>query len=519
MPSILPSLRTPSRLVALALTGALLSSCLTTQLPPVSATGAAFEPTPDELALWQEARIEEESLREAVAIYDDPLLEAYLEDVAARLVPPGMAANRHLRYRVSVIEDPTLNAFAYPHGPLYVHTGLLARLENEDQLATVFGHEMSHVEYRHMLRYRRSLHNKQVALTAASVATAIILTGEEWDQWREGDWGEAAMVGVFRDVVLGLGLQLAFLASVNGYGRDLELEADRGGFQKLAAAGYEPSAAPRLYEILLEGSDGDAGKVQTYFFGSHPRLTERIASARDWAGTQGGAAAAEGDVVLAAAGDGGEVVEAGDGGGSQSAAGGAVAFAASGAARGTEPRPEAGGGEAAPAAALLPAGGGTAEAGNPPTARGDAREPLTAADELFRRRLAPVVRDDARLQLEAGRIDQAEEELARAMAWMPGDPKSHLLDARIRFARAVLAVDDAERRELRLEGRDALLEAIRLDADLALAHRDLGLFLYEEDDLAGACRELGFYLELDPDAPDAERIEDYLRELRSLGAC
>jgi len=274
------------RALAAATVLALLVGCVTTDLPPISAAGPDFEPLADEVALWDEARAEEEKLLEAVALYDDPLLEDYLESVIARLNPREMAANPEIVYRVRVVADPSLNAFAYPHGSLYVHTGLLARLDDEDQVATVLGHEMSHVEYRHMLRHRRAAQNRAVALGVAAVTAAVVLAGEEADAWQDGDWGKAARIGVLGELIVGLGLGLAFMAAVNGYGRDLELEADRGGFEKLAAAGYRASAAPEMYETLLAAADRQSGKLATFFFGSHPRLTERVASAAEWAGSQ-----------------------------------------------------------------------------------------------------------------------------------------------------------------------------------------------------------------------------------------
>ena len=512
-----PSRSVATRLVATALVALLGASCVSTRLPPVSATGASFEPTADELELWQESRVEEESLRNAVALYDDPLLEDYLDGVAARLTPPAMAANRHIHYRVSVIEDPTLNAFAYPHGPLYVHTGLLARLENEDQLAAVLGHEMSHVEDRHMLRYRRSMQNKQVALMTASIAAAVILSNEEDYQWRQGDWAQAQMVGVLGDVILGLGLQLAFVAAVNGYGRDLEAEADQGGFHKLEAAGYDLAQAPRLYEILLAGSSGDAGRAENYFFGSHPRLVERVASARAYVASHGGAgtdddrldagrADEDGTAALAEGREDGTMEGEGDGAGTGTVvatvgSGGSVDDAVPAGSAGRSP------------------GGGTAFVTTTLPAAPPADRAPVASDDEFQRRMAPVVRDDARLNLEAGRLDVAEEELDRAARWLAGDAETQVLFARLHLARAVLAVDDAERQDLRLAARDALREAIRLDPDHPFAHRDLGLLLYEDGDPTGACRELGFYLELAPDAPDADRVDDYLLELRQLGAC
>lgn len=265
-------------LVATFLLGVFPFACVSTQLPPISAAGAGFHPLPDELELWQEARAEQEALLAEVLLDDDPELVAYLEDVVAGLTPPGMAANRELRYRVYVIDDPTLNAFAYPDGTIFIHTGLLARLDNEDQLATVLGHEMTHVEHRHMLRHRRAAHNRAVGLTVASVAAAVVLAAVEADELADGHWGRAAAVDLFGDLIVTLGLELAFLAAVNGYGRELEHEADRGGFHKLRAAGYDVREAPRVYEILAD-DHGEAGATETFFFGSHPRLAERRANA------------------------------------------------------------------------------------------------------------------------------------------------------------------------------------------------------------------------------------------------
>lgn len=424
------------RMLAAATALALLAGCVTTNLPPISAAGPDFAPLGDELALWGEARAEEEALLAAVDLYDDPLLEDYLESVVARLNPEPMAANPEIAYRVRVVADPSLNAFAYPHGSLYVHTGLLARLDDEDQVATVLGHEMSHVEYRHMLRHRRAAQNRAVAIGVAAVTAAVVLAGEEADAWHDGDWGKAAAIGTLGDLVVGLGLGLAFMAAVNGYGRDLELEADQHGFEKLAAAGYDPAAAPRMYEALLAGADRRDGRLATFFFGSHPRLTERIASAAEWAGTRA---------------------------------------------------------EARPA----PDGAGWSESAR-----------------TFRRRIGPLVRDNAVLHLEAGELDVAEEDLLRALEWNPDDPVAHFQLARVDLARAAGEPDPGRRDAFRGSARAALAESIAADPDLPAPHRELGLLLYGDGDFAGACDEFRLYLAADPGAEDAHRFRDYVREIR-----
>lgn len=423
--------------LVLALTQTLTWGCATTRLPPVSAAGPGFEPLPDEQRLWERSREEERILLDKVTVYDDPLLVDYLESVVARLNPPAMAANGQIRYRVTVVEDPTLNAFAYPHGALFVHTGLLARMETEDELATVFGHEMTHVENRHMLRFHRAARNRQIGWTVAAVTAAVILAGEQGEAYGEGDWARGVRIGVLADLFIGLGLQLAVLASINGYGRDLEVEADEGGFSKLVDAGYAPAAAPEVYQALLDDHGQEASSAEAFFFGSHPKLSNRLENAKAWAAS----------------------------------------------------RPEA-----------EPAG----TAGDP---------------DAFARRIRPVVRDDARLNLELQRYELAEWELERVLQWMPGDPEAHQLLAELRFAQAGMAADVESADILEAEGEAALREAVRLDPQRPAPHRELGLLAYRRGDFGAACVEFRHYLDADPDAADADTIRDYILELEHDGHC
>ncbi|MFL6193283.1 MAG: M48 family metalloprotease [Thermoanaerobaculia bacterium] len=425
------------RSVALATLLLFTVSCVSTQLPPISSQGDGFKPLRGEQALWDRSREEEETLLENVKLYKDPLLDSYLEGVVARLNPPGMAANPAIRYKVRVIEDPTLNAFAYPHGSIYIHTGLLARMESEDELATALAHEMTHVENRHMLRYERSALNKQIGFSIVAIAAAVVLADAEEDALSHGDWAKGTAIDVFGQLAVSLGLQLAFMASVNGYGRGLEWEADEGGFRKMAAAGYDLGKAPELYEALLEDR-GDTRRAEGFFFGSHPRLKERIASTYVYLGKH----------------PAGPVDEA---------------------------------------------------------ARAE-------RDEAFSQRIRPVVRDDARLNLEMGRLALAEGQLERMRSWMTGDPEMHFLMGRLRLAQAEDATDD-ERGRLRDEAEDSFRRSIELDADRPAPHRELGLLLYERRDLGGACVQFRRYTSLAPDEDDTGRFEDYVREMERDGSC
>jgi predicted Zn-dependent protease len=432
------------RSVALATLLLFTASCVSTQLPPISSQGSSFKPLPDEEDLWEESRDEEEKLLEKVYLYEDPLLDAYLEDIVARLNPSGMAANQAIRYRVRVVEDPTLNAFAYPHGSIYVHTGLLARMENEDELATVLGHEMTHVENRHMLRYHRAAHNKEVGFTIAAVAASVVLATAEIDALEDGDWGQATVLDAMSELIVGLGLQLALLASVNGYGRGLEYEADEGGFGKMAASGYDLGQAPKVYEALLN-DHGEKKKAEAFFFGSHPRLSERIQNTKLYLSKH--PAPAAGTAVLA-----------------------------------------------------------------------DEASRKEREDE-FNRRIRPVVRDDAGLNISMGRLALAESALDKVLVWMPKDPEARFQLGRLRLAQAATDKSPEDQRRLRGDAEDAFRKAIELDPGRPTAHRELGLLLYDREELAEACVQFKKYMKLAPDADDAGVIRDYVREMERDGKC
>ena len=81
--------------------------------------------------------------------------------MAYRLLPPG-TLDAGVSPSIHVLINPSLNAFAYPTGAIYVHSGLLARLENEAQLATVLAHEIAHIVHRHAIRHLRQERNKDL---------------------------------------------------------------------------------------------------------------------------------------------------------------------------------------------------------------------------------------------------------------------------------------------------------------------------------------------------------------------
>lgn len=256
---------------------ALLSvGCATTNLSPISVQGASFRPEPDEVELWAETRAEEEEILQGFPVYYDPILQDYLERLVDRLAPSGLLANPEIELRVTVLNDPAPFAFAFPHGAILVHTGLLDRTANEDQLAAVLAREIAHVEGRHLARHLRAQLNRQKAIMVASFTAAILLDIEEVDEWEEGDWEEAELLDQASDDVLFLGYELAQRVTAEGYGDKLELEADEHAVRLLRDHGYDPRQALAFYQSLRdEGSDGF---LPAYAHGDE--LTARIRSLR-----------------------------------------------------------------------------------------------------------------------------------------------------------------------------------------------------------------------------------------------
>ncbi|MBI2513635.1 MAG: M48 family metalloprotease [Opitutae bacterium] len=221
-----------------------LAGCESTNIAPITGANAALEQ--DEQRLWLRADEEQSALERSGLRLDDRQLEAYLDSILDRLHPEPLLGGNHFHARVLV--DPTLNAFALPTGVIYIHTGLLAHMGNEAQLATILGHELTHATHRHAVKGFRSVKNK-----SAFYATFAIGTG-----------GVGSLIGA-----------VGALAAVSGYSKDLEREADRVGFDRVIAAGYDPRESPKVFRAVLTEAKRTKLK-EPFFFGSHPRLQERI---------------------------------------------------------------------------------------------------------------------------------------------------------------------------------------------------------------------------------------------------
>jgi len=227
--------------ILLAFAVLLLTACDTTPIRPMQSREDTRHLTPEEQRLWHSAAELDEQLEKADYLYEDAELQAYLETVMRKLYPEYAGA-----IHVRIVDSPGLNAFALPNGSIYINTGMLSRLENEAQVATVLAHEGVHFTNKHSWKQRRSIKHSTAFATGFGMVTGIPAIGD-----------------------------LISLSSIYGYSKDLEREADAEGFHRLQAAGYDVSQAPVTFEFLLaevEALDID----EPYFFSTHPALEERI---------------------------------------------------------------------------------------------------------------------------------------------------------------------------------------------------------------------------------------------------
>ncbi|MDQ2928768.1 MAG: M48 family metalloprotease [Pseudomonadota bacterium] len=206
---------------------------------------------------------------------DDPLLLEYLHTVWDPLV----AASRRLGNITSdidqrfawepfLVRDPEVNAFALPGGFVGVNLGMIAITSSRDELASVLGHEMSHITQRHIARSLTANSRRSLIGLAALVLGLLAAS-------------RSSNPDAINAVVAGT--QAATLQGQLNFSRDVEREADRVGFQVMTNAGFAPSGMADMFEKMdLSMRLNDFGGFP--YLRTHPLTAERIGEARARAG-------------------------------------------------------------------------------------------------------------------------------------------------------------------------------------------------------------------------------------------
>lgn len=154
----------------------------------------------------------------------------------------------NLKYTFRVIENEEINAFALPGGFIYIHSGLLKKIETDDELANIIGHEIAHIVA------RDGVNNMQKSILY-SIPSQILLSN--------------------RSKAIQEAVNAAFNVTMLKYSRSAELRADTYGVTYAYRAGYNPNGMLSFFK-KLQDLEGKSSATQVTFLRSHPVVSERI---------------------------------------------------------------------------------------------------------------------------------------------------------------------------------------------------------------------------------------------------
>lgn len=179
-----------------------------------------------------------------------------LEKVGGRLFT-GLSAGdqKTWDYHFHLIDSKEFNAFALPGGPIFMFSGLYDKIDSEDSLAAVTGHEMTHIRKQHWAKAYAEQQKR-----ALGIAVILDLTHANKDV--------QSAAGLFDNMI---GLK---------YSRDEEDQADAGGLQDMVATNYNPQGMVQMFQMLKKVA-GNGDTMGSDFLSNHPLTTDRIKHTED----------------------------------------------------------------------------------------------------------------------------------------------------------------------------------------------------------------------------------------------
>ena len=164
-----------------------------------------------------------------------------------------------------MIDEDVYNAFATPGGHIFVYTGLLDAMEEEEELAGILGHEIAHVYCRHISQ--KIERSKKIGVaTLAGIAAGILLG--------VGGAGEAASAVTMGSMAAGQTAELS-------YSRENEMQADQFGLKFTTAAGYSASGLLKILKKIRSKTWFGSDQIPKYLM-THPAVEDRIAFIGSW---------------------------------------------------------------------------------------------------------------------------------------------------------------------------------------------------------------------------------------------
>lgn len=226
-----------------------------TAAPRAEAVNPFLSTEYDPVLIGEQSEIEigrntDRQLRQKYRVSRDAGLNQRINAIGQRL-----AANsgRGINYSFTVLDDEMVNAFAAPGGFIYITTGLLKRLKNDNEIAAVLAHEAGHVVERHSLK---AVQRQMLAQFGLQIMGMLL----------GGDGGLSQSL-VLKASEISVSLLLLKNSRVN------ELQADIAGVRIMRVSGYDPRGMADVQRMLLAqaGSNRNLAILST-----HPPSQERI---------------------------------------------------------------------------------------------------------------------------------------------------------------------------------------------------------------------------------------------------
>ena len=202
-----------------------------------------------------------QAFRRYVTQHDDPLIQAYLEQLTFDLVTHSELIDTRLT--LVLVNNANINAFAVPGGIIGIHTGIFTHADNEDQLASIISHEIAHLSQRHFARGLEAKRNSSHINLAGLLATIIVSSKAGAD---------AGMAALSATQAIAADQQLR-------YSRNNEKEADRLGLKIMQQAGRNPNASADMLEKMMALTRYKGSRLPEFLL-THPMTEKRVSDTR-----------------------------------------------------------------------------------------------------------------------------------------------------------------------------------------------------------------------------------------------